>query len=65
MNLSARQFYQQDLVASVKAILDETGLAPHLLELELTEPSLFFAHATGSAARFAEEIRAVASRAPA
>jgi diguanylate cyclase (GGDEF)-like protein/PAS domain S-box-containing protein len=37
VNLSARQFYQQDLVASVKAILDETGLAPHLLELELTE----------------------------
>ncbi|MGH8807891.1 MAG: putative bifunctional diguanylate cyclase/phosphodiesterase, partial [Noviherbaspirillum sp.] len=37
VNLSARQFYQHDLVASIKAILEETGLAPHLLELELTE----------------------------
>jgi O-ureido-D-serine cyclo-ligase len=27
--------------------------APHVLELELVEPSLFFAHAEGSAARFA------------
>jgi EAL domain-containing protein (putative c-di-GMP-specific phosphodiesterase class I) len=37
VNLSPRQFYQQDLVSSIKAILDETGIAPHLLELELTE----------------------------
>jgi diguanylate cyclase (GGDEF)-like protein/PAS domain S-box-containing protein len=37
VNLSARQFYQQDLVDSIARILDETGLAPHLLELELTE----------------------------
>ena len=37
VNLSARQFYQQDLAASIKAILHETGLSPHLLELELTE----------------------------
>ena len=32
---------------------------PRLLELELTEPSLFFAHAPGSAARMA---RALARR---
>ncbi|GAB3548463.1 hypothetical protein GCM10027343_28870 [Noviherbaspirillum agri] len=37
VNLSARQFYQQDLVATIKSVLDETGIAPHLLELELTE----------------------------
>ena len=37
VNLSARQFYQQDLVATVKDILEETGLQPQLLELELTE----------------------------
>lgn len=33
---------------------------PQLLELELTEPSLFFAHAEGSAQRFADAIRAAA-----
>ena len=32
---------------------------PRLLELELTEPSLFFAHAAGSAERFAAAIEAV------
>ncbi|WP_420476563.1 EAL domain-containing protein [Noviherbaspirillum sp. ST9] len=37
VNLSPRQFYQQDLVSTIKVILDETGIAPHLLELELTE----------------------------
>jgi diguanylate cyclase (GGDEF)-like protein/PAS domain S-box-containing protein len=37
VNLSARQFYQQNLIASIKDILQETGIAPHLLELELTE----------------------------
>jgi hypothetical protein len=30
---------------------------PHLLELELTEPSLFFAQDEGAAARFAATIR--------
>src|SRR5207302_1670486 len=37
VNLSARQFGQQDLATSIAAILEETGLAPHHLELELTE----------------------------
>lgn len=37
VNLSARQFYQHDLVATIEDVLDETGIAPHLLELELTE----------------------------
>lgn len=39
------------LYARVDLIRDAAG-APTLLELELTEPSLFFAHAAGSAERF-------------
>ncbi len=39
------------LYARVDLIRDGSG-APVLLELELTEPSLFFAHASGSAERF-------------
>ena len=39
--------------ARVDLIRDADG-APRLLELELTEPSLFFPFAPGSAARFAE-----------
>lgn len=37
VNLSAKQFHQPDLVIRIKEILSETGLPPHLLELELTE----------------------------
>jgi len=37
VNLSARQFAQADLVATVAAILAETGLDPACLELEITE----------------------------
>lgn len=37
VNLSARQFCSQDLLATVQAVLDETGLPSHLLELEITE----------------------------
>jgi EAL domain-containing protein (putative c-di-GMP-specific phosphodiesterase class I) len=37
VNLSARQFLRQDVVAWVKATLDATGLDPGMLELELTE----------------------------
>ncbi len=40
VNLSARQFRHQDLVALVAGILQETGLDPALLELELTESLL-------------------------
>jgi hypothetical protein len=34
------------------------GDEPALLELELTEPSLFFAHAPGAAERFARAVLA-------
>ncbi len=37
VNLSSRQFNQQDLPASVLSILRETDLDPEFLELELTE----------------------------
>jgi len=40
VNLSARQFRQPDLVERVKRILDETGLPPGQLELEITESTL-------------------------
>jgi EAL domain-containing protein (putative c-di-GMP-specific phosphodiesterase class I) len=37
VNLSARQFRRNDLLASVQLVLDETGLPSRLLELEITE----------------------------
>ncbi len=37
VNLSARQFAQDDLHATILNVLEETGLAPELLELEITE----------------------------
>lgn len=37
VNLSPRQFTQQALVQSIADLLQETGMAPQLLELELTE----------------------------
>lgn len=37
VNLSARQFAQQDLVASIEAVLRQTGLNPTYFEVELTE----------------------------
>jgi len=44
------------LYARVDLIRDRGG-APLLLELELIEPSLFFAYAPAAAARFAECVR--------
>ncbi len=40
VNLSARQIEQPGLVDSVQLVLDKTGLAPQLLELEVTESLL-------------------------
>ncbi len=37
VNLSARQCKEKDLFKTIKEILDETGLEPQFLELELTE----------------------------
>jgi diguanylate cyclase (GGDEF)-like protein len=40
VNICARQFHDQDLAETVVHILDETGLEPQYLELELTESSI-------------------------
>ncbi|MQG94560.1 EAL domain-containing protein [Pseudomonas sp. MN1F] len=40
VNLSVYQLRQGKLVSLVRQVLEETGLAPHLLELELTESQL-------------------------
>lgn len=37
VNVSGAQFYQSDIVAYVSKVLEETGLNPHMLELEVTE----------------------------
>jgi O-ureido-D-serine cyclo-ligase len=47
--------FDELLYARVDLIHDDDG-APRVLELELTEPSLFFGHAPGSADRFARVI---------
>jgi diguanylate cyclase (GGDEF)-like protein len=40
VNISARQFLDHDLAQTIIRTLDETGLAPEYLELELTESSV-------------------------
>lgn len=40
VNLSARQFHQQSLMRSIATILEETGLNPRYLDLELTESTV-------------------------
>jgi len=40
VNISARQFGQQDIIGTVAGVLRETGLDPHFLGLEITESLL-------------------------
>jgi EAL domain-containing protein (putative c-di-GMP-specific phosphodiesterase class I) len=40
VNVSSREFHGKDFLAGIRTILDDTGLAPHHLELELTESGL-------------------------
>jgi diguanylate cyclase (GGDEF)-like protein/PAS domain S-box-containing protein len=40
VNLSPRQFRQKDLVETIAGILQETGLEPRFLELEITEGTI-------------------------
>ncbi len=42
VNLSARQFHQKNLVDVVRQILEETGMPPANLELEITESTLIY-----------------------
>lgn len=44
VNLSVRQLYQPHLVERVERILEETGLAPEYLELEITESMMMDVH---------------------
>lgn len=55
VNLAVRQAHDPELVADVARILDESGLPPRLLQLELTESALL-----GPAGRPAEAIHALA-----
>ena len=40
VNLSTRQFLEHDIVATIQAVLEETGLPPRTLMLEITESGL-------------------------
>lgn len=40
VNISAKEILSKDFLSSVRAILDETGLDPHHLEIEVTESGL-------------------------
>lgn len=40
VNVSASEFHNKGFFEGVRAILQETGLAPHLLEIEITESGL-------------------------
>ncbi|MFI1537625.1 putative bifunctional diguanylate cyclase/phosphodiesterase [Streptomyces anandii] len=54
VNVAVRQVWDSDLVADVAEVLAETGLAPHLLQLELTESAVM-----GSAGRPLQTLRAL------
>ncbi|MBT2488112.1 EAL domain-containing protein [Streptomyces sp. ISL-96] len=54
VNVAVRQVWDSDLVADVAEILAETGLAPHLLQLELTESAVM-----GSAGRPLQALQAL------
>lgn len=51
VNLSARQFELQDIVATVRAALDRSGLAPRQLCVEITEGTLMSAASVATLAR--------------
>jgi len=44
VNLSARQFMQSNLLDTIAGALRQTGLAPELLALEITESMLMYQH---------------------
>ncbi|MEU3343593.1 EAL domain-containing protein [Streptomyces sp. NPDC006700] len=54
VNVAVRQVWDSDLVSDVADVLAETGLAPHLLQLELTESAVM-----GSAGRPLEALRSL------
>jgi len=40
INISAKQLYMSDLIETVRSVVDETGLDPRYIDLELTESAL-------------------------
>jgi EAL domain-containing protein (putative c-di-GMP-specific phosphodiesterase class I) len=60
VNLSARQFAQPELVDEVQAILEETGLDPSCLEIEITESILMDQSEAGI--RTLRDLRAIGVR---
>ncbi|WP_173870110.1 EAL domain-containing protein [Streptomyces albus] len=54
VNVAVRQVWDSDLVRDVADILEETGLPPHLLQLELTESAVM-----GSAGRPLQALQAL------
>jgi diguanylate cyclase (GGDEF)-like protein len=54
VNVTVRQMWDSDLVSDVASILDDTGLPPRLLQLELTESALM-----GSAGRPLQALHAL------
>ncbi|PSF38362.1 diguanylate cyclase [Aphanothece hegewaldii CCALA 016] len=57
VNLSPRQFQQPNLVSMIKKTLEETGLDPHYLEIEITETSII--HDEKFAAQAFHELRSL------
>lgn len=53
VNMSARQFLQEDLVHTVRTALDQADVAPHWLKIEITETALM-ADSMGSLNRMRE-----------
>jgi diguanylate cyclase (GGDEF)-like protein len=60
VNLTARQFGDESLLADLSALLAETGMDPHLLELELTEGLLM--HDVDSTLRILTGLKALGVR---
>ncbi|MGH7123133.1 MAG: putative bifunctional diguanylate cyclase/phosphodiesterase, partial [Stellaceae bacterium] len=60
VNLSPRQFADPELVADLAAALEETGMRPGLLELEITEGMVM--HDTERAVKLLGEIKALGVR---
>ena len=60
VNLSPLQLHQPNLVALVDSVLEETGLVPHRLELEITEGALF--HDQKRALAILRELKALGVR---
>jgi diguanylate cyclase (GGDEF)-like protein len=57
VNVAARQLRDDRIVATVKQVLRETGLAPACLELEITESSIM--HDLGHAAGLLRELKGI------